>query len=300
MNNNSDYRKYLQPEVIARLQNIEMKARLVVEGFITGLHRSPYHGFSVEFSEHRQYRPGDEVKKIDWKVFGRTERFYVKQFEEETNLRCVLAVDTSASMNFSAQGRISKFEYAIYLAAAISVLLIKQRDAVGLALYDTKIKKYLPPNSRQSYLGEILKALDSTTPANETGTADALDSLAERISRRGLVIIISDFFDKPESVLNALKHFRHQKHEVVAFQVLDQRELDFKFGKSAVFKDMETGEEIVTQPYHINKSYTKAVEEHINLIKRECYSHNIDYHLINTSMPYDKALRDYLTKRNNM
>ncbi len=295
-----DYRKYLRPEVIAQLENIELKARLVVEGFITGLHRSPYHGFSVEFAEHRQYNPGDPIKYLDWKVFGRTDRYYIKQFEEETNMKCVIAVDSSASMSFASKGNIPKFEYASYLAAALAFLLIKQKDATGLALYDTEINDYLPPNSRQSYIAEILKRLDSTQPANETGTASALDRLAERINRRGLVIIISDFFDDPESIMKALKHFRHKQHEVLAFQVLDPREVDFKFGPGANFKDIETGEELVTQPYQIQKAYRDAVQDFTADLKRQCLRNNIEYSLVETSQPFDKAMRDYLTKRSRM
>ncbi|MGA2298223.1 MAG: DUF58 domain-containing protein [FCB group bacterium] len=296
----NDYRKYLQPKIVAQLQNIELKAKLVVEGFITGLHKSPYHGFSVEFAEHRQYRSGDEIRHIDWKVYGRTEKYFVKQFEEETNLRSVIALDSSGSMKFASKGNISKFEYGIYLAAALAFLLIKQRDAVGLALYDTDIRTYLPPRSKQSYIHEILRTLENTEPTNETHTAKALDLLAEKISRRGLVIIISDFFDEPQSVVNALKHFRHKKHDVLAFQILDPREVDFKFGSSATFKDMETGEELVTQPFQIQQSYSETVNDFINYIKRECHNHNIDYHLIDTSMPFDKALREYLTKRKRL
>lgn len=293
----NDYRKYLDPETIAKLGNIEMKARLVVEGFITGLHRSPYHGFSVEFAEHRQYRQGDEIRHIDWKVFARTNKYYVKQFEEETNLRSMIAVDASASMKYSSKGIISKFEYASYLAASLALLMIKQRDAVGLCTYDTDIKNFLPPNSKPSYISEILKTLETTSPANETGTANSLNLLAERIKRRGLVIIISDLFDNPESVLNGLKHFRHKKHEVIVFHTLDPREIDFNLGRAATFKDMETGEEIISQPYQMRISYQNAVKEFIETIKKECRNHNIDYNLIDTSMPFDKALRDYLTKR---
>ena len=292
-----DYRKYLIPQTVAQISNLELIARLVVEGFITGLHRSPYHGFSVEFAEHRQYRPGDETKNIDWRVYARTNKYYVKQFEEETNLRAVIAIDSSASMKYSSKGNISKFEYAIYLAAALGTLMVKQRDAVGLAMYDTDIVKYLPPKSKPSYIGEILKTLASTTPSNQTETSKALDMLAERIKRRGLVIIMSDFLDNSESVINALKHFRHRNHEVLAFQILDPREIDFKLGQSATFKDLESGEEMVTQPYHIQSSYSSAVCDFINNIKHHCYNHNIDYNLIETSKPFDKALRDYLTKR---
>ncbi|MFA6572039.1 MAG: DUF58 domain-containing protein [Bacteroidota bacterium] len=296
----NDYRKYLQPKVIAQLANIELKARLVVEGFITGLHKSPYHGFSVEFAEHRQYRSGDEIRHIDWKVFGRTEKYFVKQFEEETNLRSVIALDASGSMNFASKDNITKYEYACYLAGALAYLLIKQRDSVGLALYDTKINTYLPPRSKQSYIHEILRNIEATKPSNETHTSKSLDLLAEKISRRGLVVIISDFFDDSESVINALKHFRHKKHEVIAFQILDPREIDFKFGSAATFKDLETGEEMVTQPYQIQKTYASTMSDFISLIKRECYKQNIDYHLIDTSQPFDKALREFLAKRKRL
>jgi uncharacterized protein (DUF58 family) len=296
----NDYRKYLRPDIVAQLDNIELKARLVVEGFITGLHRSPYHGFSVEFAEHRQYRPGDEIRHLDWKVLGRTDKYFIKQYEEETNLRAVIAIDKSASMKYASKGNISKFEYATYLAAALSYLMVKQRDAVGMALYDTSVTTYLPPRSRQSYIADMLKILAATKPTEQTGTSQALDLLAERINRRGLVIIISDFFDDIDSVLNALRHFRHKKHDVIAFQILDPRERDFKLGSGANIKDMETGEEILTHPYHIQNAYTNAFNDFISKIRNECYNRLIDYHLIDTSTPFDKALRNYLTKRSSL
>ena len=296
----TDYRKYLEPDVIAKISGIELKARLVVEGFITGLHRSPYHGFSIEFAEHRAYRPGDETRNIDWKVFARTNRYYVKQFEEETNLRSMIAIDTSASMNYASKGSITKFEYAIYLSAALAMLMNRQRDAVGLATYDTEVRTLMPSNSKSSYIGQILKTLAATKPSNETHTASALDELAERIHRRGLVVIISDFLDDKESVLNALKHFRHRNHEVAAFQLLDKRELDFNFGHSAKFKDMETGAELVTQPYQIKKAYSKLVKDYTNDIQKECFNHNIDYLLIDTTTPFDVALKSYLLKRQKL
>jgi uncharacterized protein (DUF58 family) len=296
----NDYRRFLQPNTVAKLQNIELKARLVVEGFITGLHKSPYHGFSVEFAEHRQYRTGDEIRHIDWKVFGRTDKYYVKQFEEETNLRSMIALDSSTSMKYASKGNISKFEYASYLAAALSYLLIKQRDAVGLSLYDTKVSTFIPPSSRQSHIHNILKALDSTIPANQTGTARALDLLAERIRRRGLVVIISDFFDDPQSIVSALQHFRHKKHEVLVFQILDPREIDFKFGRNAVFKDMEIGDELTTQPYQIQKAYAQTMRDFISEIKKASQNANIDYNLIDTSEPFDKAMKEFIAKRNQM
>ncbi len=295
-----DYRKYLQPSTVAKLENIELVARLVVEGFITGLHRSPYHGFSVEFAEHRPYRIGDEIRHIDWKVYGRSEKFYVKQFEEETNLRSMIAVDSSASMRFASEGNISKYEYACYLAAALSYLLINQRDAVGLALYDSEVRTMIRPSSRKSHIREILKILDSTVPANETQTSPALDLLAEKIKRRGLVVIISDFFDDPQQVVKALQHFRHKKHEVLVFQILDPREIDFKFGKSAVFKDIEIGDKMTAQPYQLQKAYAEKMREFTFNLKKSCRNHNIDFNLINTADPFDKAMKEFIAKRKRM
>lgn len=296
----NDYRRYLQPNVIAQLENIEVKARLVVEGFITGLHRSPYHGFSVEFAEYRQYNPGDEIKHIDWKVYARTDKYFVKQFEEETNLRCLIALDKSASMRYSSVGNISKFEYSAYLSASLAYLLMIQRDAVGLALYDNQVQKYLPPRSKRSYINEILKTIDETVPSDLTGTAYALNQLAEKFSRRGLVIIFSDFFDDPISILTALKHFRHKNHDVVVFQILDPQEIDFNFTGSVLFKDLETKNSLQTQPLLIRKKYKEVFENFVNTIKRECYELKIDFVIIRTDEPFDKALRQYLKKRSMM
>lgn len=295
-----DYRKYMNPQTVAKIGNIELIARLVVEGFITGLHRSPYHGFSVEFAEHRAYRQGDEIKYLDWKVYARTGKYFVKQFQEETNLRCTIAIDTSASMSYFSKGNISKYEYSSYIAAAMSLLMIQQRDAVGLALYDQSIRKFLPPNSKPSYIREILKTLETNEPMHNTGTAESLNMLAERIRRRGLVIVFSDFFDNPEEILNALKHFRHKKHEVIVFHILDPRERDFKLGNAANFKDMESTEQMLTHPYQIQVAYAKAVEDYVAYIKKECLNHQIDYNLLDTSVDFDSALTSYLVKRKKM
>jgi uncharacterized protein (DUF58 family) len=297
----NEYKKYLNPETIAKLGNIELKAKLIVEGFITGMHMSPYHGFSVEFSQHRQYRSGDEMRFIDWKVYGRSGRYYIKEFEEETNLRCMLAIDTSASMKFTSnKNNISKFEYSCYLAAALAMLMIQQRDAVGLTLYSNEIKTFLPTNSKQSYISQILIALENAVPSENTSTANALEILAERINRRGLVIIFSDFFDNMESIINAIRHLRHKKHEVLLFHILDKKEFDFDFGRAANFIDLETGEQMITQPYQIQKGYKETMQTFLNNLKKECLHHNVDYNLIDTSTPFDKALTDYIIKRGTM
>jgi uncharacterized protein (DUF58 family) len=298
--NKKEYRKYLDPETIAKLGNIELQAKLIVEGFITGMHRSPYHGFSVEFSQHRQYRPGDELRFLDWKVYGRTGRYYIKEFTEETNLRAMLAIDTSASMRFSTDNRISKFDYACYLAAALAMLMIQQRDAVGLTLYSNEIKTFLPTNSKTSYISQILMALENAVPSEITSTSASLEILAERINRRGLVIIFSDFFDNTEAIINSLRHLRHKKHEVLLFQILDPREKDFKFGHAANFIDLETGEQMVTQPYQIQKGYAETMQNFIDNLRKECIHHKVDYNLIDTSTPFDKALMDYVIKRQSM
>jgi uncharacterized protein (DUF58 family) len=292
--------KYLQPAVVAQLANMELRARLVVEGFITGLHKSPYHGFSVEFTEHRQYMPGDEIKHIDWKAYGKTDRFYIKQFEEETNLKSYVIVDASRSMDYASSGKIKKFEYASYVAAALAYLMIEQRDAVGLTLYDEAVRVSLPPRAARSYLKQLLKELELARPSHKTGTAASLHLVAEQIKRRGLVIVISDLFDKPESVMTALKHFRHKGHEVVVMQILDPLERSFAFGGDAIFKDLETQEELMTQPWHIQKAYQQSMQEFLEYYKRQCRDNNIDYVLLDTSTPFDKALFEYLNKRKRL
>ena len=294
---NSDYKKYLDPSVISKLNTLELKARLVVEGFMVGLHKSPYHGFSVEFTEHRPYIQGDALKDIDWKAYGKTEKFFIKQYEEETNLKSYILLDTSRSMKYASEGNRPKLEYASTLVASLSYLMIKQQDAVGLALYSDKINKYFPPKTSKAYLQDLLKHLAVTSASDKTNTASCLNSIAEKIKRRGLVIIVSDFFDDINSILTALKHFRYQKNEVIVFQVLDPQERNFAFGKDAIFKDLESDDEITTQPYQIQKAYAEAMAEFINKIKTECLNSNIEYNLIETSSPFDKALFSYIQKR---
>lgn len=294
-----DSLKYLKPEVISQLANMDLRARLVVEGFITGLHRSPYHGFSVEFAEHRQYMPGDEIKHVDWKVYAKTDRFYVKQFEEETNLKSYLLLDCSASMGYKS-GVVSKFEYASYLSAALAHLMIKQRDAVGLLTFDEKIKQYLPPRSIKSYLFQILRQLETSKPELKTNISQTLHEMAERIKRRGLIILFSDLFDDPERVLSGLKHFRHRNHEVIVFHILDPMELSFDFKKDSIFIDVETDEKINTQPWHIRQAYQEKLKNFIHYYKKICLENKIDYVLLNTAQEFDKALFEYLVKRKKM
>jgi len=297
---NRDYRKYLLPSVISKINSFELKARLIVEGFMVGLHKSPYHGFSVEFSEHRPYLQGDSIRDIDWKVFGKTEKYFIKQYEEETNLRSYILLDSSGSMRYKSEGNISKFEYASTLAAALSYLMIKQQDAAGLTLYSDKINRNFPPKASRAYLTRLLQGLAEEKASDKTRTAECLNSIADKIKRRGLVIIISDLFDEIKSVLSALKHFRYMKNEVIVFQILDPVEKSFSFGKDAIFHDIETDEEITTQPYQIQKAYREAFDEFIARIKTECLNSNIEYNLIETSVPFDKALFSYIQKRSKL
>jgi uncharacterized protein (DUF58 family) len=294
-----DYRKYLNPEVVSKLSSIELKARLVVEGFIVGLHRSPYHGFSVEFAEHRQYMPGDEFKHIDWKVYAKSDRFYIKQFEEETNLKAYILLDASNSMGFKSNG-ISKLEYGCYLAASLSYLMLRQQDAPGLLVYDEKIRSFIPPRGARSHINPILRQLNNTFPSNMTDSSVAFHELADRIKRRGLIIVISDLFDDPHKTLLGLKHFRHRQHEVIVFHILDPYERNFAYKSEARFKDMETGKELLTDPWQIRGDYISRLDEYLEWISRSCRDSHIDYHLLDTSIPFDRALFGYLAKRSKL
>ncbi len=294
------YRKYLDPRVVSRLASLDLRARMVVEGFMAGLHKSPYHGFSVEFSEHRQYMPGDDFKYIDWKVYGKTDRFYVKQFEEETNLKAYLLVDCSASMGFSS-GAVSKFQYAIYLAAALTYLMLRQRDAVGLVTFDERIRRILPARSVGTYLPRLLTELDSAVPAHTTRITPMLHEIAERIKRRSLIMLFSDLYDENvEGIIQGLKHFRHRKHEMIVFHLLDPREVDFDYHDDAVFEDMETGDRLSTHPVHIRSEYRRLAREFVANMRRACRENLVDYAMIRTDQPFDIALSQYLQKRKRL
>ncbi len=295
-----DYRKYLDPEIVSKLKGMEIRARMVVEGFITGLHKSPYHGFSVEFAEHRQYMPGDNIRDIDWKVYAKSDRYYIKQYEEETNLKAYLLLDCSRSMSYQSGGRITKLDYAGLLSGALSYMMLRQRDAVGLVTFDDKIRRYIPPRSKSGHLHLLLNEIAKQEPSSTTDISATLHEMAERIKRRGLIIIMSDLFDDVENILSGLKHFRYNRHEVIVFHILDPRERDFAFPREAIFKDMETGEELTTLPYQIKKDYKNYVEAFSKEIATVCRQSNIDYFPIDTSMPFDKALYAFLAKRERL
>ncbi|UCE65476.1 MAG: DUF58 domain-containing protein [Candidatus Zixiibacteriota bacterium] len=294
-----DYRKYLNPRVVSKLSSIELKARLVVEGFIVGLHRSPYHGFSVEFAEHRQYMPGDDFKHIDWKVYGKSDRFFIKQFEEETNLKAYILLDASNSMGYKSDG-ITKLEYGSYLAASLSYLMLRQQDAPGLLVYDQKIRSYIPPKGARSHINPILRQLNNTLPSSKTDASVAFHELAERVKRRGLIIVISDLLDDPEKMVLGLKHFRHRQHEVIVFHILDPYERNFAYKSEARFRDMETGKELLADPWQIRGDYISRLGDHLGWISKSCRDSHIDYHLLDTSVPFDRALFGYLAKRSKL
>jgi uncharacterized protein (DUF58 family) len=289
----------LDPEVAARLKSLELRARLVVEGFISGLHKSPYHGFSVEFAEHRQYMPGDPVQHVDWKVYGKTDRYFLKEFEEETNLRCQILLDCSGSMAY-ASGDVTKFQYAQTLAASLAYLMQRQRDAVGLTAFSNRIVTELPSRSATRHLHLLLRELARLEPGNETDTGPVFHHMAERLKRRGLVIVISDLLTDPTNVLRGFKHFRHRRHEVVVFQVLDRQEREFAFPQAARFEDLETGEVLPTLPAHIRVAYRAQMGGLIERYRRECLDSLIDFHLLDTSVPFGRALYAYLGKRGRL
>ena len=301
MNHSDAVPSYLDPETLSRVARLDLVARLVVEGFITGLHRSPYHGFSVEFSEHRAYMPGDPLRDLDWKAYAKSDRLYVKQYEEETNLKAYILCDVSGSMDFCAGAPMSKYRYATCLSAALAYLMLRQRDAVGLMLFRDAVESYVPPRSVQSHLQTLLKEIDRIQPESDTHMAPAFHDLAERIGRRGLIVVLSDLLDDPQEVLRGLRHFRHRGHEVVVFHLLDPRELDLEFDRETRFFDLEQTDQIITtQPLQVRREYGKMMEEIVETYRRGCTEAHIDYALIETSTPFDQALSRYLAQRKKM
>ncbi len=294
-----DKKKYLHPETVAKLDNMALRARLVVEGYIIGQHKSPYHGFSVEFAEHRAYGPGDEIRHIDWKLFGKTDRYYVKQYEEETNLKAYILLDTSRSMKYTS-GKVTKLDYASYLSAALSYLMLNQRDGTGLILFDAKIQTYIPPRSTSSHLNTLLKHLEKPKLGSDTEIGSVLHEMAERIKKRGLIILISDLMDNQESVLSGLKHFRHNKQEVILFHILDRKELEFDFNARTRFKDMENASLLTTEPWQIKSGYKKRIQLLQNEYKKQCRKQLIDYVPLFTDQSLDIALNSYLNKRQKL
>lgn len=300
----------LAPADLAQIESFELRARAVVEGFITGLHKSPYHGFSVEFAEHRAYNPGDELRHVDWKVFGRSDRLVVKRYEEETNLRHFVVLDTSASMRYAGRAGLSKLAYGATLAGALHVLMAKQRDATGLIAFDRGVHTLVPPKSTRGHVRALLARLDALAHAperagTETAAAAALHEVADRIPRRALVVVISDLFETvagADETVRALRHLRHQGHEVVVFHVLDEAtERRFDFADRPVrVRDMESGEEMTLQPAQLREGYREAAEAFLADVRRTCREAGVDYVTLDTARPYADALRAYLDKRRRL
>jgi uncharacterized protein (DUF58 family) len=288
---------YFQPDKAAKLANLNLLARQAVEGFISGLHRSPHRGFSVEFSEHREYSPGDDLRHLDWVAWGRTDRFYVKQYEQETNLRAYLLLDISGSMNYRSGAAPGKFEYGCFLTACLAYLMSRQQDTVGVVAFDQQVRLHLPPASSPAHMDRIFTGLERLTPGKTTAIASTFHELAERIAKRGLIVIISDLYDEPAEVMRALQHFCYKKHQLILFHVFDPAELDFPFRRITNFVDLESGQKLQVDPRLIRQSYKAELEAFIDRYRKECSDRSIEYVVTSTAQPYDLMLLNYLARR---
>lgn len=284
------------PVTLSKIANMELRARLVVDGALSGIHKSPYKGSSIEFLEHKEYSPGNEIKHIDWKVLAKTDKYYVKQFEEETNLKCFVFLDTSGSMGYKSTG-VSKFEYAATLAASLSYLLLKQSDLVGFVSFSDRILQYIPPRSRLTHLHAILNVLAESKTTGKSNAGVILNEFIEKIGRRSLIIIISDFFDDTKKIVRQLKYFQFKKNEIILFQILDPYELTFPFETITFFESMEDDRRILADPKSIKNRYLSEINHFLETFKQSCFENQIDYWLINSSTPLDQALIKFLARR---
>ena len=291
-----DPQRYLDPLNLAKVRALELQARLIVEGYLSGLHKSPYHGFSVEFAEHREYVPGDDIRHMDWKVYGRTGRFFLKQYEEETNLICYLMLDISESMHYGSHP-VTKYDYACLTVAALSYLILHQQDSVGLVTFDDQVRKFLRPSGQAAHLKQLVHVLNEGHGVQKTQLAPIFHDLAERISRRSIIAIVSDLFDDPADLLAGLKHLRHKRHEVVIFHVLDPAEMDFPFQEATLFKGMEQMPELLTDPRSLREGYLKELKSYLHEVQAGCREQNIDYVQLRTDQNLGTALSGYLAQR---
>src|SRR5258708_36816052 len=289
--------KYLRPEVIHQVARLDLRAKFIVEGFLQGLHASPFQGFSVEFSEHRKYTPGDDLKDLDWSVYAKTDKYYLRKYQAETNVTGYLAMDLSASMAYTYRQELTKFEYGICLAAALGYLMIHQQDPVGLITFDTEIRQSLPPRSKRSHLGSILALLANLKPTGETDVAHCIHQLAAMIKNKSLIMLFSDLLTDPEPLLQSLYHLRHRGHEVILFHVLDEAEAKFLFDGMIELEDVESHDKLTLDAKGIRDDYLVALKEHCEKIKDEATKANIDYVGMDTSVSFDKALLEYLIQR---
>lgn len=293
---NATYREFFEPEVAARVGQLSLVARQAVEGFVSGLHRSPHLGFAIEFAEHRPYAAGDEIRRVDWTAYARTDRFYVKLHEQQTNLRCQILLDASRSMAY-ASGEVSKFHYARYLTALLGYLMLSQQDAVGLSVFDDGLREHFNPASRRSQIDRVFRALDGHRPGGVTAMVPIMHELAERLKQRGLIIVISDLLDDPEQVSTALRHFVAKRHQVIVFHLMDPAELTFPFDRQARFVDLETGTQTVTDPRQIRSAYLEALETFMHTYRQRCGDAGMEYIPVDTSQRYDQMLVQYLAAR---
>jgi len=291
--------KYSDPEVLARIAGLSLRARHVVEGTISGMHRSPFHGFAVEFAEYREYSPGDDLRRLDWRVLGRTDRYYVKQFEEESNLRATLVLDASASMRYGS-GPLSKFDYGATLVAALATLLVGQRDPVGLALFDRQPRKIIPPAATQAQLARIIGDLEESRPDRETDLGPVLQALSEQISGRGLVIIVSDLLTDLDAFYDGLARLQYRGHEIMVLHILDRDEIDLPFNDLVLFRDIEGQEELYAEPWAFRRAYGAAMEEFINGVHDTCGGRGVDHLLMRTDQELARALSHYLHGRERL
>lgn len=291
---------FLTPEALRKLESLVLRSRLVVEGFRAGSHASPLKGASVEFADHRQYVKGDNLRNLDWKVFGRTERYYVKQFEEETNLRVHVIIDGSGSMGFRSGGCLSKYEYACRIAASIGYIVCKQQDSLGLTIFDDALRQEIPARGGMRHFRLILERLAEHRPAGRTDTGRALHTLAERSFRRGLIVLMSDLFDDPDAVFRAIAHFRKKMHDVILLQIVDPAELDLSFDRVAEFVDMETGEKLEIDPALARLAYKEELQKAINQCREKCAVMNVDYRLVSTAGNFEDFVHQYLAERRRM
>lgn len=289
--------KYLRPEVIQTVARLDLRARFIVEGFLSGLHASPFHGFSVEFSEHRRYSQGDDPKDIDWLVFAKTDRFYIKKYQAETNITGYLLLDLSASMGYTYRQQLTKFDYAICLAAALAYLMIHQQDPVGLMTFDRQLQACLPARSRRSQLGALLGWLSRVKPAGETDVAGNLRRVAALLKHKSLLIIFSDLLVEPEPVLQSLQLLRHRGHDVIVFHILDEAEVQFPFDGLVELEDPESSERLTVDAPGLRSDYTAALGEFREQYRQRCLKMGADYVALDTSQPFDRALVEYLTQR---
>jgi uncharacterized protein (DUF58 family) len=292
----ADSINFLDPDVLAGLSNLELRARVVVEGFLSGLHKSPNRGFSVEFNDYRHYQRGDDMRHVDWKLYARSDNMYIKQYEDETNVRCMILLDTSASMAYSSGG-MSKLNYGITLASALAYFVMKQRDAVGLITFDDQVREYIPAKCRQPHLMHVLRTLSTVETGKKTDTVKPLTDLAASLNKKSIVILISDMLDDEERVINTLQNLRGMGNDIITFQIMDDAELNFPFNEASEFIDMEDNESYITSPAAIRNAYLENLTEFLGYCRKKCQSSGVDYCLLNTGEPLDEALSAYMSKR---